>query len=382
MEGQIKNIILDFTKFKNKYPRIVMGILIFIIIPITASVVLGYEMKADVAVRIPTVVIDNDNSLFSKSYVNYIEDSQYFNVINYPDKYEDMEKLIFTGEAYVGVIIPENFYKDMVNGKSPKILTIYDGSTMAVIVSSKASMMETLLTVRGGFLEKVFEAKQNVPPNQVMSQVLPIDGTYRTLYNPVKSFRNFILPGLLVAIIQVSMAITGAERGFENQNKKLNYLMHIKYILKWSLFGVGSIIATLSIQCLFFDMPYRGTVFGGILITLMFSFAITLMGYIFGSFFEERAFCTQISCIMVLPTAILGGYTWPVLAMPEWSQIFVKMIPFTYYGEVVRNLCLKPIEAKHMYEDFIFFILFILAEILILILVLKIKKNNRKGVEV
>lgn len=372
--------ITAFTKFKRKHPRLVMAVLVFIIIPVMASVILGYEMKADVAVSIPTVIIDHDNSEFSTSYVRYIEESQYFHVVKYTADYQDMKKMIYEGKAYAGVIIPDNFAEDLLAGKAPKILTLYDGSTMAIIVSSKSAMMETLLTVKAGYMAKVFEGKQSVVPGQLMNQVMPISSTFRILYNPVKSFRDFLLPGLLAAIVQVSIAITGAERGFENQGKRLTNLAHLITVWRWSLVGALSIFLCLSIQWVFFGLPYRGTILGGVLLTLLFSVGITLMGYILGSIFEDRAFCTQISCILVLPTAILGGYTWPVLGMPAAVQYLVKAIPFTYYGEAARSLCLKPMEFRHVMPDIGFMARFIFIEIILFVFV-KYIKNKKVGDE-
>lgn len=359
-----------------------MTILMFIIIPVLASLALGYEMKADVAVTIPTVVMDNDRSGFSKDYISYIENSPYFNVVKYADSYSEIWDMIYKGKAFVGVIIPENFYKDMRDGKAPKILTIYDGSTMAVIVSSKASMMEILLTVKAGYMAKVFEGKQNVVPEQVMNQVNPLDITTRTLYNPTKSFRNFILPGLLAAIVQVAIAITGAERGWENQSRSLTFMEHLRIVNRWSLVGFLSIFLTMAVQWFIFGMPYHGTIIGGILLTWLFSICITMLGYLMGSFFEERTFCTQISCILVLPTAILGGYTWPVLAMPASMQLLAKAIPFTYYGNAIRNLCLKPMEIRHLIPDFTAIFCFFALEIVALFLLKKFRERKVGEMEV
>ncbi|MBR0599380.1 ABC transporter permease [Sinanaerobacter chloroacetimidivorans] len=382
MKGQRNSFIIAAVKFKSEHPRLIMTVLMLMIIPISASLILGYEMKADVAVTIPTVIMDSDKSGFSENYIGYIKNSPYFNIVKYADSYDKVEEAIYEGKAYVGVIIPENFYKDMQAGKAPKILTVYDGSTMAVIVSSKASMMEILLTVKAGYMASIYEGKQSVVPGQVMNQVMPLDTTIRTLYNPVKSFRNFVLPGLLAAIVQVAIAITGAERGWENQRKNLLFREHLKVILQWSLAGSLSMFLTLAIQWLIFGMPYRGTIPGGILLTLLFSICITLLGYMMGSFFDERTFCTQISCILVLPTAILGGYTWPVLAMPAAMQYLAKAIPFTYYSESIRNLCLKPMRMNHLLPDFIAMSVFLLAGIITLYLIKTVrdKKLTEAGV--
>jgi len=374
----IRNNILSSSlkKFKKNHPKLAMAILMFFIIPMLASFALGYEMKADVAVTIPTVVMDSDKSGFSEDYIGYIDNSPYFNIVEHANNYAEVEDMIYKGKAFVGVIIPEHFYQDMREGKAPKILTIYDGSTMAVIVSSKAAMMEILLTVKAGYMASVFEGKQNIVPGQVMNQVMPLDTTTRTLYNPTKSFRNFILPGMLAAVVQVAIAITGAERGWENQQKKLSYLAHFKAIFQWSLVGFLSMFLCMAVQWFVYGMAYRGTILGGILLTELFSLCITLLGYIMGSFFEERTFCTQISCILVLPTAILGGYTWPVLAMPASMQLVAKAIPFTYYGNAIRNLCLKPIKISHLISDFTAMACFFVIGMAILFLIKLVKDKK------
>jgi ABC-type multidrug transport system, permease component len=373
---------IQFNQLKSRHPKLVMTILMFIIIPVSASLALGYEMKADVAITIPTVVMDKDRSGFSEDYISYIENSPYFNIVKYADTYEEVRDMIYKGKAYVGVIIPEHFYQDMREGKAPKILTIYDGSTMAVIVSSKSAMTEILLTVKAGYMATVFEGKQDVTPGQVMSQVNPMDITTRTLYNPTKSFRNFILPGLLAAVVQVAIAITGAERGWENQFRNLSFAGHFNVVLKWSLISSLSLFLTLAVQWFIFGMPYKGTVVGGILLTWLFSVCITLLGYIMGSFFEERTFCTQISCILVLPTAILGGYTWPVLAMPHSMQVLAKMIPFTYYSNSIRNLCLKPVRIEHLLPDFIAMLGFFAVGVIVLYVIKAVKSKKMKNEEV
>lgn len=345
--------------FKSKHQRLIMTLLVFLVIPMSASLMLGYQMKADVAISIPTVVMDADGSSFSREYIGIIEKSPYFDIVNRAGTHEEVEQYLLKGKAHVAVIIPADFEADLQAGREPKILTVYDGSTMAVIVSSKSAMSEILLTVKGNYMAKIFQEKQKVSSIQVENQVMPIDVTTKTLYNPTKSFRYFILPGMIAAIVQVAMAITGAERGWENQKKRMNFIQHMIVVFQWSLVGAGSIGMAMGIQWLLFDMPYRGTITGGIVLTLLFSYSITLLGYTMGSFFEERTFCTQISCILVLPTAILGGYTWPVLAMPPVMQALAKILPFTYYGEGIRNLCLKPIEMEHLKGSFLAMLLFI-----------------------
>ncbi|WP_312652306.1 ABC transporter permease [Aminipila sp.] len=363
-----------FYKFKLKHPRFVMATLVFIIIPLVAGLALGYEMKADVPTSIPTVIVNHDNSDFSRKFTGFVEDSNYFDVIEYADNDNRIKKLMDRDKAYAGIIIPMGFYSDMRAGKAPKILTVYDGAALSVVTTSKTAMSEILLTTKAAYMMSIFEGKLSTVPEQVMNMVAPISVNYKFLYNSTKSFRNYLLIGMLASVIQVGIAMQGAERGYENQMNPRTYLNQLKVVSGWTIMSTISIILCLGVQYLFFDMPYRSTVFGGLLMTIMFAMCILNMGYIVGNLVPDRTFAIQVSAILVLPTSILGGYTYPIVAMPEGFQILAQGTPFFYYGNGIRDLCLKQLELHHLMVPLKFFATYILAELLI-ILAVTIFKN-------
>lgn len=350
-----------------------MTFLVFIVVPLVTGLILGYEMSSNVAMAIPTVVVDHDNSDFSRSFVGFVSESEYFNVVEQADYDQKVEEMLYQRDAYVGVIIPEAFYNDIREGKAPKILTIYDGSTMAVMSSARSAMTEILLTLKTAYMIKAYEGKMGVVPADVRNHAIPIDVTYRLLFNPTRNFRNFILPGMLAALIQVGIACMGAERAGEMRDKKLPFSIHLKTICHWGALGAISIGLTLLEQFFFFDMPYKGTLIGGIVITMLFSVVILSIGYLVGSVIADRTLATQISAVLVLPTTILGGYTWPALAMPAFFQHLAKIIPFYYYGDAIRNLCLKQLEIQHLMPDIAAMGTFIAVELGLLYLI------KRKG---
>lgn len=348
MRQNLDAFVRNFYLYKKRHPKRVMTFLVFLVIPLAAGLILGYEMSSNVAMSIPTVVVDHDHTEFSRSFVQYVDESEYFDVVEEADHDGRVEEMIYQREAYVGVIIPDNFYSDMRDGKAPKILTVYDGSTLAVMSSAKSAMSEILLTLKAGYMMKVYEGKLGTVPADVRNHAVPIDVTYRLLFNPTRNFRNFVLPGMLAALIQVGIACMGAERAGELRDKKLPFSVHLKTIGHWGLLGAVSIFLVLLEQYLFFDMPYKGTLAGGIVLTLVYSTVILTIGYLVGSIIPERTLASQITAVIVLPATILGGYTWPVVAMPAFFQWLAKIIPFYYYGDAVRNLCLKQLEFRHL----------------------------------
>ena len=345
-----------------------MSVLIYGLVPLVVGLALGYEMHDDSPVHIPTVVVNGDKSQFSRDFINYVDETAYFDIAFQADNTAQAERLIQEGRALAGIIIPEDFYKNLLGGKSPDILLLYDGSQLAVVSVAKMALSEIMLNMNGAYLQKIFAAKLGVMPSELMSKVLPVSVTYQNMFNPTKSFRYYLLPGMLLAILQVGMVMLGAERGYESRRLYArDFGRHLQNLALWSLLATLGMMLCLGVQLVVFGLPYRGTVLGGVLLLAVYALTITTMGYIVGSVVSERTFAVQLAAILVLPTSVLGGYTYPLTAMPAAYQSIAKLLPYTYLGSDIRSLCLKPMALQHVMPHISFLALYALVEILLLL---------------
>ncbi len=361
----IRKLLIALYKFKKKHPKFVMVTLVFIIVPVVTGSIMGYEMQSDSPVTIPTVIVNHDDSNFSMNFVEYVKQTETFSVTAYADSDEEARLMIKNGEVYAGVIIPKNFYRDMRNGKAPDILLLYDSTQLAVLSVSKTAMSEIMLTLKAGYMKNVFAGKLNVVPEQIMNEVQPVSVSYRNLFNPAKSFRYYLLPGYLCAIIQVGISMFGAERGFEYRKSRSLFLSFVQVSI-WSLFASLAIILCLSVQFIFFDLPYRGSITAGVLLIVLYSYSITCTGYIVGSIVPDRMFSVQLAALLVLPTSILAGYSYPLTAMPEIMQKVAQFLPYTYLSMDIRALCLKDMGLEHIADDLKVLFIYAAVEILII----------------
>lgn len=358
-------IFSTFNRFRNRYPKAMMVLLVYIIIPVAVGAALGYEMHDDSPATVATVVVDHDRSGFSSDFVDYVDATDTFDVQYYADSDAEAERLIQEGKVFAGLIIPDDFYRDMRSGKAPDILMIYDASSLTVMSVSKMSLTEIMMTMKGAYMKNIFAGKLNVLPSQIMNEVQPVSVTYRNLFNPTKSFRYYLLPGILCAVIQVGISMMGAERGFEVRGEAFSAADILRVIL-WALVGGLSVMLCLGVQFVCFGLPYRGTLIGGVLLIMAYSLTITTLGYIIGTIMADRMMSVQISAVMVLPTSILGGYTYPVTAMPDFFQKLSVWLPYTYLGNDVRSLCLKEMKIEHIMPHIIFLVKYAAAELVIL----------------
>ena len=355
-----------------------MSLLVFGIVPLISSFILGYEMKSETPTNIPIVLVNHDNSEFSQTFTGFIKDSEYFDIVRYSQKDSDIDEMIKKNEAYAGLIIPKNFYADMRAGKAPSLITIYDGASLTIVTTSKTSLSEILLTAKAAYMMSVFEGKLEKTPSEVMNYVTPIKVNYKMLFNPTRSFRPYLLVGMLVAVIQVGIAMQGADRAYESKKRGFSLVVETQEILITCLLSMLSIFICLFCQYFFFDLPYKGSIFALLPLTFLYATSIVLIGFIVGSMVSDRVFALQLSAVVVLPTSIMGGFTYPIYGMPTFFAKLAKLLPFYYYAQDLRHLYLGDMGIKNLTTTFAYFYKFIFVEILIVLLLHFVYREIRK----
>lgn len=372
----MKEKIVDFIHLGLKIKNLFFSFLFVFGIPVLCSFILGYQMKYHQIQHIPTIIVDHDNSQFSQMLIKEIKTNEIFNVTHYSERDEDVKDLIDQEKARVGVIIPQSFSKDLVSGNAPKVLIFYDGSQMAVTSAAKSRMDEILLTIKTAYLKNIVEGKLGVMPELSKNYVLPMYFSYRLLNNPTKNYINFFIPGMIISVIQVSLVMLGVD--IVRKDEK-NYLwLWIKGIIG-GLLGVLSIWASLGIQFKYFAVPFRGTVTGGIILTVLYCIGLVNYGVLVRLILPEKIAALQVSAITILPTSILAGFTFPLMAMPEFFKSLAKILPFLYYGEAMRDLTLKDISIDYIMPQINWMLKFVLYMWIASLAVFILKKFIKKG---
>lgn len=363
--------------------RLMLFTMLFLI-PVSMSFLLGYAMEAKQVKNIPTIIIDRDNSALSRSITEQIRNNEIFKIVKYSQNDNDIKEYMEQGKAMAAVVIPESFNKDLLAGKGPNVLVFYDASQMSVASAAKARMTEILLTVKTAYLMQVMEGKLNVLPSQAIKAAQPMYFNYRLLNNPTKNYVNFLLPGMLIAIIQVGLVMIGADR-VKEKDEKFRYCIY--KALCWGILGAISIIATFWVQFRFYDMPYKGSVAGGLLLDLLFSTGVVSFGMLVMQVIPNKLLATQISAICMLPASILGGYTYPLMSMPAFFQKLGSIMPFTHFAEPIRDLILQDLGIKYVMGEIMWFLKFLIIIWIALFIVFFAKKiakelwHNHKAAE-
>ena len=116
--------------------RVTFATMIFI--PLVQLMLFGYAINTDPK-HLPTAVLIQDDSVFTRSFMAALRTSEYFDVRTVAQGEADLDHLILSGVVQFGVQIPANFGRDLIRGEKPSILGIVlDGEAVAHCLLRKA----------------------------------------------------------------------------------------------------------------------------------------------------------------------------------------------------------------------------------------------------
>ncbi len=337
-------------------------------LPIFITLLIGRVLSQEVLLNVPIAVIDLDNSELSRQIINYFNQNQTFSVDYFPENEKEMEKLIRNSKARAGLIIPQDFYKDVMLAKSPEILMVYDGSHMSMTSATKSSATEILLTLRSGAAIKQMMARLNLSYQEAYQIAQAISLSNRMLYNPQKSFEDFLAPVLFAGGVQSALVLTASasveqDIYFEDKKKRKGYAGG--KTLAYTLAGTFSMMACILTQIIAFNTSFRGNIFLAGLLSVGLSFGVSAFCVFISSLLDNKSITMVIAALVFIPNSIMVGTTWPFYAMPKAYQMLCKLLPLEKFAVNLRDIYLKNIGIEQVIKDIAYMIIFGIIAVLL-----------------
>lgn len=318
-----------------KHKSMIIPIIFLLFLSPAISILLGLEFCNNPVNKVPTIIVNHDDSETVQNLVQMIEDNDVFDVVIHSDSDDDIKKYIDNGTAMAGIVIPENFSEDLLNGKDAKILSFVDGAFTSPASSAKGAVSEILGTIKAGYLMKLAEGKLGMKPQIAQNLISPFGYNYRFIGNPAKNMALFMVEGLVLNCLQISIAIAGTCIG-----EKKNYIKLVGKGIIVGLLGVVSAYMCMYVQIKYFNVPYRGSVLGGVLLTTFCCLGWAFFGIWMNYSKKGNKLEAASSCGIVSMTMLFSGYTFPVLAMPKVFSKIAPFMPNTHFIIPLRDISL------------------------------------------
>lgn len=320
-----------------------VGVLIFFLLlptlyPVVYTLIYDPELSRD----IPVVVVDDSRSPESRELVRMMDASEAIRIAGYALDLADARKAIAQKEAYAIVDIPEDYARRIGRGEQAYV-DFYAETSRLIRIRGFASALTDISLELGASIQHHKIADAGMESMTGGDDMLPVKSEAFFVGNPTQGFASFVLPGILVLILQQSLilgiAMIGGgvlERARGNGGidplsvkapasatiwgKTMCYLV---IYLPMSIFGLHYVPRFFSLPQLAAPLEFLAFIFPMLLASIF-------LGMILQYLVRER----EDSLLVVVFTSpvvlFLSGLTWPRYAMNGFWVALGDCIPATW----------------------------------------------------
>jgi len=330
--------------------------------PLLVLLLFGYALSLDVD-RIPTIIYDANRTVESRNLVLAFRGSRYFQVIDEVDSYRPIEKAMDQRRILVGVAIPADYSRDLLQGKESPVQILLDGAdsnTASIAMGYAQGVVQT-------YAKQARDNAQSLRTGSVMQPA--VDAQVRVWYNTDLLSRNFIVPGLIGVITMIIAALlTSLTIAREWENGTMEQLlstpvrpieMALGKLSAHFLLGLTDMLIALFVGVVIFKVPLRGSV-----VLLLFSACVFLYGALAWGLYISASFRNQLSAYQMgtftsfLPAFLLSGFIYPIANMPWIIQMFSFVIPARYFIDITKGIFLKGLGLRLLWFDLLLLIVY------------------------
>ena len=317
------------------------GALLFVILlPLAYPLLYSWIYNNEVVREVPVAVVDNSHSQTSREFVRHVDASPDVRVAAWSNNLEEASRLVARQEVYGIILLPEDFDRQLARMQQTHV-SVY--CNMGLMLTYKA-IFQTCSAVAADMNSHIQIALSGNPTtreDQLTTHPMQVSDV--PIFNNTGGYGNFILPGVLVLIIQQVMLLgIGIAYGTSYEKRRfsrltpmyerrfglarimigrtMGFFVLFLLIAAWVLLAVPRMFHFVQMlhfsDFLLFVVPY--------LLACVF-FATT-----FSFFIRQRENVMLLVVFTSVPFLFMSGVSWPKSNIPEVWQWFSWLFPSTF----------------------------------------------------
>lgn len=331
-------VVKEFIQMRRD--RLTFGMMVGI--PLIQLTLFGFAINSDPK-YLPTAVIVQDHSPFSRTFVWSLKNSHYFEIVKVAESEKEVQFLLDEGEVQFVIHIPENFSRDLLRGDRPKLLLQADATDPAATGNAIAAINMLATTA--------FDRDLKGPLQKLKEKPGPAELLIHRHYNQEGKTQYNIVPGLMGVVLTMTMVVITAlaitrerERGtMENLLATPARPAEVMFgkIVPYIMVGYIQTFLILIAAKFLFNVPMLGSIPLLLALMLVFIAANLAVGITFSTVAKNQLQAMQMSFFFFLPSILLSGFMFPFRGMPGWAQHIGSVLPLTHFLRLVRGILLK-----------------------------------------
>lgn len=301
-------------------------------IPLMQILLFGYAINTDVR-YLTTAVADEANTHLSREFIANLEQTQVTRIEQRVNNAGELEALLRAGKISIGIAIPPDFDRRVVDANRAAVHILVDGSDPTI-----GGIVDALRNMPLGF----DSGKQP----QRLEQI-----EVRSYFNPERRTPVNVIPGLMGVILTMTMMIFTAvavvrERELGNLELLINTPVSsgelmLGKVVPYIVIGLIQLLVILLAGDILFDVPVRGSILDLYLAASLFIAANLALGLFISTAVKTQFQAMQMTFFLILPSILLSGFVFPFDGMPRFAQHLGEALPITHFIRLTRGIMLR-----------------------------------------
>lgn len=317
------------------------GVLIFfVLVPLVYPLIYAFMYTNETLREVPAVIVDHSRSSLSREYLRKIEASPDVKIRSYCTDMEEAKQALKNREAYGIIYIPADFSDNIIRMKQTQISLFCDMSGLLYYKALLTANTNVSLDMNADI--KIKRAG-NSTYRQDEITAYPIEYQDVALYNPTNGFAAFLIPAVLILIIQQTLLLgIGLSAGTAREHNRFKDLVPINRHYNGTLrivmgkglsyFMVYALVAVYILCVVPRIFSLNQIAIPGVLtlFTLPYLAACIFFAMTASIAIRNRETCMLLFVFTSVPLLFISGISWPGSAIPAFWKYFSYIFPSTF----------------------------------------------------
>lgn len=315
-------------------------IIFFLFLPLAYPLVYSFIYTNEVVRDVPVVAVDESRTTVSRDYLRRLDATSDVRIVTYAASMEEARRLLMERKAYGIVFLPRAFKTQVLRGEPTQVEVFSDMSSLLYYKSVLSANTDVMLSMNA---EIKVARSGNTTDRQDRLTEHPIRYESVSLFNPQNGFAAFLIPAVLILILQQSLLLgiglstaTAREKNSFTQFVPLNrhYVGLLRIVLGRGavclLVYLANALYVLVVVPWIFGLNQIGNPFDIFLFIVPFLIACIFFSMTVAAVIRERE---NVMIIVVFTSVLLlfiSGVSWPAAALPAFWKALSYVFPSTF----------------------------------------------------
>ncbi len=337
----------EIIHIKRDKPSLIISFLM----PIMMLMIFGFAVNTDVN-NVDFAVFDSSRTTLSRELVASFSQSYYFREYASVDSVQELEDMIKSGDVKVGMVIPDDYTRNLKRGQATQIQILVDGSDPTIARTAASYAMSVTNDYSADFqLRKIEQTGMSRTAASVRAAPM-------ILYNPTLESAKFNVPGVVGLILQnITIILTALAMVREKELGTIEQLIMtpvtaieliIGKLIPYVVIGCYDFAIVMILSYLLFGVTVSGSLLELILLGFIFLVGALAMGMLISTVAKNQAQAIQGTMAFLLPSVLLSGFMFPRESMPLLIQWLSAIFPITHFLVILRGIIVKGVGIPYL----------------------------------